>query len=303
MCVKICKACQVCRTLKKSNKNYRELPPKTNPELIPWHTLCVDLIGPYPFGKVDKKRNIDTYYTELWCITMIDPATGWFEIAEIPTKQADFIANLLEFHWLTRYPWPTEIRMDRGGEFKAEVQAALKDEYGITVKRITTRNPQSNSIIERIHQVIGDMIRVQNIQDKNDLDKDFGWTGVLSAVRQAVCSLVHTTTRATPTQLVFSWDALLNVSFQANWDYIKKQKQHHILQNNKRENAKRIAHTYNVGDQVMVKEDPHRKLEGAWFSGPYTVNQVYDNGTVQLSKATNGGAVLTTWNIRNVKPC
>jgi hypothetical protein len=48
----------------------------------------------------------------------------------------------------------------------------------------------------------------------------------------------------------------------------------------------------------MVKGDPHRKLSGARFSGPYTVTQVYDNGTVQLSKATNGGAVLTTWNLR-----
>ena len=53
----------------------------------------------------------------------------------------------------------------------------------------------------------------------------------------------------------------------------------------------------------MVKLNPHRKLKGARFDGPYTVNQVNDNGTVQLSKATTGGAVLTTWNIRNVKPC
>jgi hypothetical protein len=43
---------------------------------------------------------------------MIDPATGWFEIVEVPTKQADYIANLLEFNWLSRYPWPTEIRMN-----------------------------------------------------------------------------------------------------------------------------------------------------------------------------------------------
>jgi hypothetical protein len=148
------------------------------------------------------------------------------------------------------------------------------------------------------------MIQVQNIRDKHDLDKDFGWTGVLSVIRQAVRSLVHTTTRATPTQLVCGRYALLNVSFQADWDYIKEQKQHRILQNNKKENAKRIPYTYNVGDQVMVKEDPHRKLSGARFSGPYTVTQVNDNGTVQqLSKATNSGAVLTTWNICNVKPC
>jgi hypothetical protein len=147
----------------------------------------------------------------------------------------------------------------------------LKDEYGITVKKITTRNLQSNFIIERIHQVVGNMIHVQNIRDKHDIDKDFDWTKVLSTIRQAVRSLVHTTTRGTPTQLVFGRDALLNVSFQANWDYIKEPKQHCILQNNKKENVNRIPHTYNIGDQVMVKEDPHRKLSGARFSGPYMV--------------------------------
>ena len=89
-------------------------------------------------------------------MTMIDPATGWFEIVEVPTKRADYIANILEFTWLTRYPWPTEIRMDRGGEFAGEVEEALQNIYGFARKIITTRNPQSNGIVERIHQVIGD---------------------------------------------------------------------------------------------------------------------------------------------------
>jgi hypothetical protein len=153
MCIKVCKACQTCRMLKKNNKNYGDFPPKKEPESIPWHTLHVDLIGPYCFRIKDKKRIINTYM-ELWCITMIDPATGWYEIAEIPTKQADFIANLLKFYLLTCYPWPTKICMVQGGEFKAKVAAALKDEYGSTTKKITTRNPQSNSIIKLIHQVV-----------------------------------------------------------------------------------------------------------------------------------------------------
>ena len=92
-------------------------------------------------------------------MTMMDPATGWFEIVDIPNKRADYIANMSEHTWLTRYPWPTEIRMDKGSEFAAEVAAALKNEYGIERKIIATRNPQSNSMIERIHQVVGDMIR------------------------------------------------------------------------------------------------------------------------------------------------
>ena len=296
MTQKVCKACMTCRSLKANHKKYGKLPPK-EPEIIPWHTLCIDLIGPYTFGKEKKGTNVT-----LHCLTMIDPATGWFEIAEIPIKQADYIANVLEQVWLTRYPWPTEIRMDRGSEFAAEVSEAITEEYGIERKLITTRNPQSNAIIERIHQVVGDMIRTRDVRGKDDIDPDFGWSGVLSAIRHAVRSLVHTTTRATPTQLVFGRDALLNVSFLADWQCIKERKQNLILQNDKRENKTRKDHTYKVGDKVMIEADPDRKLEGARFIGPYTVSQVYDNGTAKLTKATTRGAVSQTWNIRKLRP-
>ena len=236
---------------------------------------------------------------------MIDPATGWFEIAEIPNKRADEIANILECVWFTRYPWPTEVRMDRGKEFAAEVAATLKDVYGFARKIITTRNPQSNGIIERIHQVVGDMIRTRDIRSRDDLPESSPWLGVLSAVRDAVRCIVHTTTQATPTQLAFGRDALLNISFEADWQCIKARKQHRIIQNNKAENAKRREHTYHPGDEVMIKTDPSRKLEGERWTGPYTVSVVYDNGTLQLSKAApaGGGAVSQVWNIRQVKPC
>ena len=49
------------------------------------------------------------YEVTLHCLTMIDPATGWFKICEIDEKRAAKISNRLEFVWLSRYPWPTEI--------------------------------------------------------------------------------------------------------------------------------------------------------------------------------------------------
>ena len=106
----------------------------------------------------------------------------------------------------------------------AEVRETIKNEYGITRKVITTRNPQANSIVERVHQVVHNMIRSLDIKDSRDLEP-YGWTGVLAAVRQAMRSTVHTTLRATPTQLVFGRDVLLNVSFEADWQYIKERKQ------------------------------------------------------------------------------
>ena len=148
------------------------------------------------------------------------------------------------------------------------------------------------------------MIRTLEIKDKRDLDPHYGWTGILSAVRHAIRSTVHTTTRATPTQLVFGRDALLNVSFEANWQYIRDRKQKLITQNNVRENATRLEHTYSIGDRVMVKQDPNRKHGRDMFRGPYTVTRVNDNGTVWLTRVTPaGGAVSETWNIRNVEPC
>ena len=64
------KACRICKEKKaKKGPKCGKLPPKPVLETIPWHTLCIDLIGPHEIGK-DKKQKT------LHCLTMIDPATG-----------------------------------------------------------------------------------------------------------------------------------------------------------------------------------------------------------------------------------
>jgi len=262
-------------------------------------TLYIDLVDPYKFGNEKKPET----YIKFHCMTMIDPATGFFDIVDIGQKTADVIVNWLEIHWLSGYPWPTEITMDKGSEFAAEVRDTLKNEYGFVRKIITSRNPQSNSIIERCHNTLHNMIHSTQITEKRDLDEFFGFQDVLAACPKAMNSTVHTTSRATPTQLVFGLDAMLNASFQADLQFIKERKQRLILQNNKRENAKRTPHTYNVGNVVVVKAGVKCKHGTPPYLGPMRITQVYDNGTVKLTNvANNGGAVSQTWNIRNIEP-
>ena len=146
---------------------------------------------------------------------MIDPATDWFEITEIKTKRADIVSNVVETTWLTRYPYPTQVVLDRGTEFMAESTEMIASDYGVKKKPITARNPQANSIIERIHQTIGNMIRSFEVHDTS-IDEEDPWTGILSAVRFATRATVHTTMQATPMQLVFGRDAILNVKHEAN---------------------------------------------------------------------------------------
>jgi hypothetical protein len=41
------KRCTLCQTFKKRSKRYGKLPPKDVGQLTPWHTVHMDLIGPY----------------------------------------------------------------------------------------------------------------------------------------------------------------------------------------------------------------------------------------------------------------
>jgi len=72
----ICQKCDTCQRTKKSIKKYGLLPEK-EAEAIPWEKLCVDLIGPYKI-----KNTTNQQILTLWCLTMIDPATGWIEIRD-----------------------------------------------------------------------------------------------------------------------------------------------------------------------------------------------------------------------------
>ncbi len=90
---------------------YGKLPKKVA-ESEPWEQLCVDLIGPYHITKQNGPQKGQKLV--LWCVTMIDPATGWFEMVELPNEQAITVVNIVEQTWLTRYPWQRSLHMIKG---------------------------------------------------------------------------------------------------------------------------------------------------------------------------------------------
>ena len=252
------------------------------------------MIGPYTIRNNETGQSLT-----LHCVTMIDPATGWFEIKTTEGKSAMEVANIVETTWLSRYPWPQEIVYDRGTEFMGDFANMISDDYGITKRPITVRNPQANSIIERIHQTLGNIIRTFELHNDTEITNE-SWDGILSAAMFALRATYHTTTQATPMQLVFGRDAILNIKFEADWKYIKDRKQDAINYNNNRENSKRIPYEYQVNQQVMLDVTGTTKSKYAKnpYEGPYKVLQVNNNGTVVLKM----GPVIDTVNIRNIKP-
>jgi hypothetical protein len=228
---------------------------------------------------------------------MIDPATGWFEIHQYNDKRSITVANIAEQEWFSRYPWPTQVTYDRGSEFIGkDFQKMIKNDYGIKGKPITVRNPQANAIVERVHQVIGNMIRTFELES-NYLDEEDPWKGILSATAFAVRSTFHTTLHSSPGQLVFGRDMIFNIQHTANWEYIKQRKQQLIEKNNKRENAGRIQHEYKIGDKVLLRRGTENKYE-APYAGPFEILKVNENGTVRLMVKS----VEDSYNVRRLEP-
>ena len=92
----------------------------------------------------------------------------------------------------------------------------MANDYGILCSPNSVQNPQANSIVERLHQTIDNIIHTFKIQEM-DLDNENPWEGVLSSTMFAIRSTVRTTTQHTPSQLVFGRDVILNINQEANW--------------------------------------------------------------------------------------
>ena len=189
--------------------------------------------------------------------------------------------------------------MDRGPEFLGHdfKSSLLQDEYDIHCAVASRTNPQTNSILERAHQVLGNQIRAMELSHHN-VDLDDPWSGVLAAVAFAIRSTYHTTLQATPGQLVFGRDMIMPTTYVADWQRIRLNKLKRMRTNLENENKKRVKYTYKVGDNIKIKKqirDP--KLHNLW-TGPFKISKISNKGTIYFMN----GAVEDHRTIRQIQP-
>jgi hypothetical protein len=98
------------------------------------------------------------------------------------------------------------------------------DNLRIKCTPATSYNPQGNSIIERIHKVMGDMLRAFELAER-ELDPDDPCNELSQACVFGIRRTFHTTLQASPGQLAFGRDMIHDIRFRANWDRIKNNKQ------------------------------------------------------------------------------
>jgi hypothetical protein len=182
---------------------------------------------------------------------------------------------------ICRYPGPIQVTLDSGSEFKSVFQQ-MCDSLGIKCSPTTSYNPKGNSIIDRTHQGMGNMLRAFE-PEQTELDPDDPWNEFLQSCAFGIRSTFHTTLQASPGQLVFGRDMIHDIRFQANWDRIKNNKQKNIESTNKRENLNRIRHTYNAGDRILSRKPGIRRKLLSPREGPSNILEVAVNTSGKAS--------------------
>ncbi|KAJ8566722.1 hypothetical protein ON010_g6402 [Phytophthora cinnamomi] len=123
---------------------------------------------------------------------------------------------------------------------------------------------------------------------------------VLDCAAYVIRVSYHPVLRASPAQLLSGEDMITRELHFANWGFLSKQRFMAILQENERENMKRIQHFYHIGDQVMLRIPARsRKKTDPVSKGPFIIKEVFDNGTVRLDTGSTEYRV----NIRRIFPC
>ena len=103
--------------------------------------MCIDLVSPYT-PVTDQKGN-GRFFNDM---TFVDPASGWFEIAEITDKISARIDQIFKNTWLSHYPRPRKVIFDNGNELKKDFSPLLKD-FSIKPTPPIIKNPQANRLI------------------------------------------------------------------------------------------------------------------------------------------------------------
>jgi hypothetical protein len=306
------KSCKTCQTNKKRKLKYGNRPSKTV-ITVPWRALCVDLIGPYTL------KGKDGTIIEFMALTMIDPATSWFEVVELPLvcrfktiavngkessiieeifdKTSQRIARLVNKTWLSRYPRCRCIIYDNGSEFKLNFEY-LCETYGIEHKPTTVKNPQANAILERLHQVLRQMLCTSKLDMAETITPD-DVDVFLDNTAWAIRSTYYTVLKASPGAAIFGRNMLFDIPFMADWNKIGDYRQHQTDLSMAHKNSKQIDYDYKVGDKVLEKQEGILcKAESPYSKEPWTITTVHKNGTSRIQCGTQSERI----NIQRVIP-
>ena len=119
----------------------------------PWDTLSVDIVGPLP---ADRRH--------VFVIVFVDCFSRYSILVPASNHMANTVSEALLRHVVPYFGTPRRLLSDCGREFVGEVWAGLTRSLGIQRLLTSPYHPEGNSINERSHRTINNMLRARLLE-------------------------------------------------------------------------------------------------------------------------------------------
>ena len=174
ICIKVAQSCPQCQL--GSDYGHRLKTKSSIQSKGPWDTLSVDIVGPLP---ADRRHD--------FLIVLVDCYSGYTILVLASNHTASTVSDALLRHIVPYFGTPRRLLSDRGREFVGEVWAKLTLSLGIQRLLTSPYHPEGNSINERSHRTINNMLRARLI----DGVPSRTWVDKIPGIMLALNDMVH----------------------------------------------------------------------------------------------------------------
>ena len=152
ICIEVAQSCPQCQ--RGSDYGHCQKTTGTIESKGPWDTLCVDIVGPLP---ADRRHE--------FVIVFVDCFSRYTVLVPASNHTADTVSEVLLRHVVPYFGTPRRLLSDRGREFVGEVWGKLTHSLGIQRLLTSPYHPEGNSINERSHRTMNNMLRARLLRD------------------------------------------------------------------------------------------------------------------------------------------
>ena len=295
ICNEVAQSCPQCQ--RGSDYGHRQKNTGTIESRGPWDTLSVDIVGPLPADRRHK-----------FVIVFVDCFSRYTVLVPASNHTADTVSDALLRHVVPYFGTPRRLLSDRGREFVGDVWGKLTRSMGIQRVLTSPYHPEGNSINERSHRTMNNMLRARLLRDLPSRK----WVVEIPGIMLALNAMAHephgfsasmiATGREPSLPPDVEEDACASPSTEDPGAYVDmvRQRLHLTHQQMTPSPAPVATNPYHEDDLIFVMTTPPErtsKLSPRW-KGPFMVKRVPNAYQVTYED----GMVWRTVHINHVKP-
>ena len=295
LCIEVAQSCPQCQL--GSDYGHRLKTTGSIQSRGPWDTLSVDIVGPLP---ADRRHE--------FLIVFVDCYSRYTILVPASNHTASTVSDALLRHAVPYFGTPRRLLSDRGQEFVGEIWGKLMHSLGVQRLLTSPYHPEGNSINERSHRTINNMLRARLLDGASSR----AWVEKISGIMLALNAMVHepygfsasmiTTGREPTLSPHLENDACSSPSLDDPASYVEVLRQHLSLTHQQMTPPPAPAATnpYQEGSLIFVLTTPPErtyKLTPRW-KGPFRVTRVPNPYQVVYED----GSTWRTIHVNHAKP-